>query len=191
MMTRSPISKAIVAVLGLGVLCGVLSVGGCKKIDKQTAELKAETARLGEQLAQAQAQRQTLEQKLETMAVSLAELRTQIQKMAKDPAEPLAVNTQLAEVKAQLAELKTQLAEMIGRWDAAMADAKESRAAIEQLRDQLTAHAEKTDQLQTQIIALQQTIDPPAEEPAAPAADEKTDPDLPIVGFPSMEGYKR
>ncbi|MHC4950755.1 MAG: hypothetical protein ACYTEU_07195 [Planctomycetota bacterium] len=173
-------SKSLSTVVLFIILAGLLAFNGCVKPDEETIakvdELKAELARVRQLLDEAGSQRDALTLKLETLSKSMAEIQAHIQM-------PVQGSTDITAVKAQLSEVTAQR-------DAAMAETKQTRAMIEQLRNQLQQQIKKTAELQTQIENLQESLVPPTEEPVVAAEEEKPEPDSPVVGFPEAPGFE-
>jgi len=165
-------------VLCIGV-CGLLCVSGCIKPDKETLaridELETRLNHVEELLVQAQDQREMLIQKLEGMSGTLTAAQAHIQELTES--RQAAVDVKLSEIAAQR--------------DAAMTEAKETRADVEQLQGQLTQQAQEiadfkllvTD-FKLQIANLQEAITPSVDELAALTETEQAETKEPIVGFP-------
>ena len=132
-------------VLCIGV-CGLLCVSGCIKPDKETLaridELETRLNHVEELLVQAQGQREMLIQKLESMSGTLTAAQTHIQELMES--SQTAVDVKLSEIAAQR--------------DAAMTQAKETLADLEQLQGQLTQQAQEIADFKLQVADLQEAI---------------------------------
>ncbi|MHC4855590.1 MAG: hypothetical protein ACYS72_04210 [Planctomycetota bacterium] len=186
MYTRPDFKNVWCAVLLPVLLAGLMCLGGCKP-DKETAArieaLETEMASVQSQLDETNSQTEALTLKLETLSQTLAETQEDIRKLARLSEENGVMDSQLGAVKTHLVEVTSQR-------DAALAEAKETRAMLEQLQSQLTKQIQKTAALAEQIADLQQTLAAPVEEAAAAVEESEPKPDAPIVGFPEAPGFK-
>ena len=184
MYIQPHIKTVLCAVVLCISVCGLLSVSGCIKPDKETLaridELETRLNHVEELLEQAQGQREMLIKKLESMSGTLTAARTRIQELMES--EQAAVDVKLSEIAAQR--------------NAAMTETKEIRTEIQQLHGQLTQQAQEiadfklqvTD-FKLQIADLQEAITPPADESVALTDTEQTQSKGPIVGFPEEAGF--
>lgn len=186
MCTRPDFKNVWCAVLLPVLLAGLMCLNGCKP-DKETVAqieaLKTEMADVQQRLDDAGSQREALTLKLETLAQTLAETQEDIRKFTRLSEENGVMDSQLIAVK-------THLSEVVSQRDAAMAEAKETRAMLQQLQDELARQVQKTADLQIQMAGLQQAIAAPAEKAAAAAEASKPKSNAPIVGFPEAPGFK-
>ena len=176
MYTQPHIKTALCAVLLCISVCGLLSVSGCTKSDKETLaridELETRLNRVEELLEQAQGQREMLIQKLESMPGALTAAQRRIQELMEP--EQAAVDVKLSEISAQR--------------DAAMTETEKNRTEIQQLYGQLEKQVKSTAALQSQIATLHEMMALPVEEPVASTDTEQTQAEGPIEGFPEETG---
>lgn len=186
MCTRPDFKNVWCAVLLPVLLAGLMCLNGCKP-DKETLNqieaLKTEMAAVQQRLDEADTRTEALTLKLETLSQALTETQEDIRKFTRLSEENGVMDSQLSAVKTHLAEVASQR-------DAAMAEAKETRAMLEQLQNELGRQIQKTAALAEQIADLQKTLAPPVEEAAAAAEAGKPKSNAPIVGFPEVPGFK-
>ena len=179
MYIQPHIKTVLCAVVLCISVCGLLSVSGCIKPDKETIaridELETQLDHVEELLGQAQDQREMLIQKLESMSGTLTATQPRIQELMES--KQAAVDVKLSEITAQR--------------DTAMTETKEIRTEIQQLHGQLTQQAQEiadfklqvTD-FKLQIANLQEAITPPTDKLVTSTDTEQTQDKGPIVGFP-------
>lgn len=186
MRTCSDFKKVVCAVVLLAGLTGLVCLNGCKP-DKETQDqmeaLKTELANVRQRLDEAASEAAASKLNQEALARSLAQTQEDLDTLARLPKENDAMDAPLADVKAQLAEV-------VSRRDAAMAEAKETRAMLDQLQQRLAQQIQKTAALEEQIADLRQTLTPPVTQAAAAAEEDTAKSDAPIVGFPEVPGFK-
>jgi DNA repair ATPase RecN len=177
MRTYSDFKKVFCAVILLAGLTGLVCLNGCKP-DKgnldQIEALKTELANVQQRLDEATSQAATSKLNLEALALTLAQTQETVETLARLPKENDAIDTSLAEV--------------VNQRDAAMAEAKETRAMLVQLQRQLAQQIQMTDKLGAQVADLQKKLAPPVIKAAAEESEPKSN--GPIVGFPEVPGFK-
>ena len=178
MYIQPHIKTVLCAVVLCISVCGLLSVSGCIKPDKETLaqidKLETRLNHVEELLEQAQGQREMLIQKLESMSGTLTAAQTRIQELMES--EQGAVDVKLSEITA--------------RREAAMTETKKIHTEIQQLHGQLEQQVKSTAALQSQIATLHEMMaPPPVEESVASTDSGKTQSKGPVVGFPEKLGF--
>ena len=172
MYIQPHIKTVLCAVVLCISVCGLLSVSGCIKPDKETLAridaLETQMNHVEELLEQAQNQREMLIQKLESVSGTLTTTRASIQEL----------------MESGQGDVDVRLSQIAAQREATMAETKEIREKIQQLHRQLEQQAQSTDALQSQVATLHEMMAPPVEESVASTDTEQAQAKEPIMGFP-------